>query len=124
MKAGDFPKSNCARAISPSYVAPLHFCLRRPGVSDRQGSQSEGSPRTLIAHGCAEKALTGETADHDSLIRDAAHIASAERPWPARTDLHATGAFRSKAAVAAVARALTDARARCSIPTGVTNDGS
>jgi carbon-monoxide dehydrogenase medium subunit len=66
----------------------------------------------------AEEALTGETADHDSLIRDAAHIAAAERPWPARTDLHASGAFRSKAAIAAVARALTDARARCSYPRG------
>jgi carbon-monoxide dehydrogenase medium subunit len=68
----------------------------------------------------AEKALIGETADHDSLIRDAAHIASKERPWPARTDLHATGAFRSKAAVAAVVRALTDARGRCYRRTGVT----
>jgi carbon-monoxide dehydrogenase medium subunit len=63
-------------------------------------------------------ALTSETADHDSLIREAAHIAAAERPWPARTDLHATGAFRSKAAIAAVGRALTDARARCSYPRG------
>lgn len=62
----------------------------------------------------AERALVGEAAHHDSLFRDAAHIASEERPWPARTDLHATGVFRSKAAVAAVARALTDARARCS----------
>ena len=71
---------------------------------------------------CAEKALLGEVADHDSLIRDAAHTASTERPWPARTDLHATGAFRSKAAVAAVARALKDARVRCSRQTGVKHD--
>jgi carbon-monoxide dehydrogenase medium subunit len=70
----------------------------------------------------AEKALIGEAADHDSLIRDAAHVASAERPWPARTDLHATGAFRSKAAVAVVARALRDARIRCSRQSGVTHD--
>jgi CO/xanthine dehydrogenase FAD-binding subunit len=70
----------------------------------------------------AERVLVGETANHDSLIRDAAQTASAERPWPARTDLHATGAFRAKAAVAAVARALTDARGRCTKPTGVTHD--
>jgi CO/xanthine dehydrogenase FAD-binding subunit len=70
----------------------------------------------------AEEALMGEAADHDSLIHDAAQIASEERPWPARTDLHATGAFRSKTAVAAVARALTDARVRCSTHAGATND--
>jgi carbon-monoxide dehydrogenase medium subunit len=70
----------------------------------------------------AEKALIGETADNDLLIRDAAQIASAERPWPARTDLHATGSFRTKAAIAAVARALGDARSRCSAQTGVTHD--
>jgi CO/xanthine dehydrogenase FAD-binding subunit len=70
----------------------------------------------------AEKALMGEVAASDLLIRDAAVAASAERPWPARTDLHATGAFRAKAAVAAVARALTDARSRCSGQTGVTHD--
>jgi CO/xanthine dehydrogenase FAD-binding subunit len=68
----------------------------------------------------AEKLLIGETADHDSLIRDAAQIASEERRWPARTDLHATGAFRSKAAVAVVARALKDARGRCCRQGGVT----
>jgi CO/xanthine dehydrogenase FAD-binding subunit len=62
----------------------------------------------------AEQALMGETLDRDSLIRDGANIASAERPWPARTDLHASGVFRSKAAVATVTRALTDARGRCS----------
>jgi carbon-monoxide dehydrogenase medium subunit len=70
----------------------------------------------------AEKVLIGEATDNDSLIRDAAQIASSERPWPARTDLHATGAFRAKAAVAAVARALTDARGRCSRQTGVKHD--
>jgi carbon-monoxide dehydrogenase medium subunit len=70
----------------------------------------------------AEQALIGESADGLSLLRDAAQIASAERPWPARADLHATGAFRAKAAVAAVARALSDARARCSRQTGVTHD--
>jgi len=70
----------------------------------------------------AEKALMGEDGDNDSAIRDAAHVASAERPWPARTDLHATGAFRAKAAVAAVARALTDARSRCSRNTGATDE--
>jgi aerobic carbon-monoxide dehydrogenase medium subunit len=69
----------------------------------------------------AERALTGEDADRDSLVSDAAHIASEERPWPARTDLHATGAFRSKAAVAAVAGALRDARSRCSRQTGATH---
>lgn len=62
----------------------------------------------------AEKALLGNVIADDAIINDAAHIASDERPWPARTDLHATGIFRSKAAVAAVIRALTDARARCS----------
>jgi len=70
----------------------------------------------------SEKALIGEAADRDSLIRDAAHTASEERPWPARTDLHATGAYRSKAAVAAVARALRAARVRCSRKTGATHD--
>jgi CO/xanthine dehydrogenase FAD-binding subunit len=70
----------------------------------------------------AEKTLMREAVDNDSLIGDAAHIASEERPWPARTDLHATGAFRSKAAVAAVARALTEARARCFRDAGATND--
>ena len=64
--------------------------------------------------GRAEKALLGEAIADDAIISDAARIASGERPWPARTDLHATGAFRSKAAVAAVIRALTDARDRCS----------
>ena len=48
----------------------------------------------------AEKALLGRSATAIPLIRDGAHMASAERPWPARTDLHATGAFREKAAVA------------------------
>lgn len=62
----------------------------------------------------AEKALIGETLDRHFLIDDVARLASEERPWPARTDLHATAAFRSKAAVAAVARALADARRRCS----------
>jgi aerobic carbon-monoxide dehydrogenase medium subunit len=61
----------------------------------------------------AEKALTGEKIDRDSLIDTAARLACEERPWPARTDLHATAAFRSKAAIAAVARALTGARLRC-----------
>ncbi len=70
----------------------------------------------------AEKALIGEPANHDSLMRDAAHMASVERPWPARTDLHATGAFRSKAAITAVARALGDARARCSRQSGAKHD--
>ncbi len=70
----------------------------------------------------AEKALLEADGDRDSAIRDAAHIASAERPWPARTDLHASAAFREKAAVAAVARALRDAQARCSGHTGSTND--
>lgn len=70
----------------------------------------------------AEKALLGEADNNDSAIDAAARIASEERPWPARTDLHATGAFRSKAAVAAVARALTDARSRCSRLAGATDD--
>jgi carbon-monoxide dehydrogenase medium subunit len=68
-----------------------------------------------------EKALIGEAVNRDSLFREAAQVASQERPWPARTDLHATGAFRSKAAVTAVARALTDARGRCSTRTGATD---
>ncbi len=61
----------------------------------------------------AEKALIGEMADNDSVLLAAAQMASAEHPWPARTDLHATAAFRSKTAVVAVARALKDARSRC-----------
>jgi CO/xanthine dehydrogenase FAD-binding subunit len=69
----------------------------------------------------AEKSLIGEAADNDSVIRDAAHAASEERPWPARTDLHATGAFRSKAAIATVERALRDARGRCSTKNGAGN---
>jgi len=72
----------------------------------------------------AERALLGSHADLHSAIRDAAHIAAAERPWPARTDLHATAAFREKAAVAAVARALSDAQARCPGRTGSTNDSA
>ncbi len=62
----------------------------------------------------AEKALIGELANDDLILRDAAQIAATERPWPARTDLHATADFRSKTAVPAVARALRDARLRCS----------
>jgi carbon-monoxide dehydrogenase medium subunit len=61
----------------------------------------------------AEQALIGQPADSDAALRDAAHLAAQERPWPARTDLHATGTFRSKAAVVGVARALRDARGRC-----------
>lgn len=70
----------------------------------------------------AEKALAGESARRDSVIRDAAQMASTERPWAARTDLHATGAFRAKAAVAAVARALADARRRAAPGTGATDE--
>lgn len=70
----------------------------------------------------AEQALMGESLERDSLIRDGANMASAERPWPARTDLHASGAFRSKAAVATVTRALTDARSRCSGQRGAIGD--
>ena len=70
----------------------------------------------------AEMALMGQATDRDSLLRDAARIAAHERPWPARTDLHATSAFRSKAAVAAVDRALTQARARCSRGAAAEND--
>jgi carbon-monoxide dehydrogenase medium subunit len=62
----------------------------------------------------AENALVGERADNESAIRAAAQAAAAERPWPARTDLHATAAFREKAAVAAISRALTSARIRSS----------
>jgi carbon-monoxide dehydrogenase medium subunit len=69
--------------------------------------------------GKAEHALFGESADNDAVLRDAAHLATQERPWPARTDLHASAAFRSKAAVAAVVRALRDARGRCPGQTGV-----
>jgi carbon-monoxide dehydrogenase medium subunit len=72
----------------------------------------------------AEKALLGEPASNESILRDAAHLASEERPWPARADLHATAAFRTKAAVAAVARALRDARGRCLGKSGVPNDAA
>jgi CO/xanthine dehydrogenase FAD-binding subunit len=61
----------------------------------------------------AERAMIGERVS-DSLFREAANVASAERPWSARSDLHATGDFRCKAAVAAIALALGDARSRCS----------
>jgi len=71
----------------------------------------------------AETALLETGADHHSAIHDAAHIASAERPWPARTDLHATAAFREKAAVAAAVCALTSARARCDRGPGEANGG-
>jgi CO/xanthine dehydrogenase FAD-binding subunit len=70
----------------------------------------------------AEKALMGEGATDDSLIQEAAHLATEERPWLARTDLHATGDFRSKAAVPAIARALMDARVRCSTDARLTNE--
>jgi CO/xanthine dehydrogenase FAD-binding subunit len=69
----------------------------------------------------AEKALLGESANRDSLFGEVAQIAVAERPWPARTDLHATGTFRTKAAVAAIVRALTSARLRCSTNRGGAN---
>jgi aerobic carbon-monoxide dehydrogenase medium subunit len=69
----------------------------------------------------AEKSLITETAS-DAPIREAAHIAAKENPWPARSDLHASGDFRAKAAIAAVVRALTDARNRSSTPVGATND--
>lgn len=72
----------------------------------------------------AEKALIGESVGDDSVIRDAAHVASAERPWPARTDLHATGTFRARTAIAAIVRALTDARGRCPRQTGATHDSA
>ncbi len=62
----------------------------------------------------AEKALMGESANADLVLCDAAQIVATERPWPAHTDLHATADFRSKTAVPAVARALRDARLRCS----------
>jgi carbon-monoxide dehydrogenase medium subunit len=61
----------------------------------------------------AEQALNGEDARRDSVLRDAAQIASVERPWPARADLHATAEYRSKVAITAVVRALTSARVRC-----------
>jgi CO/xanthine dehydrogenase FAD-binding subunit len=70
----------------------------------------------------AEKALIGKLANDDLALRDAAQIAATERPWPARTDLHATADFRSKTAVPAVARALKDARCRCSRRTGASNE--
>jgi CO/xanthine dehydrogenase FAD-binding subunit len=66
----------------------------------------------------AEKALIGEVADGDSLFRAVGQIASEDRPWPARSDLHGTGSFRAKVAVATVMRALIDARGRCSTPNG------
>jgi CO/xanthine dehydrogenase FAD-binding subunit len=70
--------------------------------------------------GQAEKALIGQSAADDSLIREAAHLAVQERPWPARTDLHATGDFRLKAAIGAITRALAAARGRCSTNAGLT----
>lgn len=69
----------------------------------------------------AEKALIGEVATGDSLIREAAQVAAEERPWPARSDLHASGAFRARAAVAVAVRALTDARRRCCAQMGAGN---
>jgi 2-furoyl-CoA dehydrogenase FAD binding subunit len=63
----------------------------------------------------AEKMLKGEAASRDSVIREAARVAAEECPWPARTDLHATGAFRAKAAVAVLVRSLMEARGRCSL---------
>ena len=69
----------------------------------------------------AEKALVGENVNRESLFEEASRVASEERPWPARSDLHATDAFRSKAAIAAVARALADARRRCSKSPGGEN---
>ncbi|MFY9690726.1 MAG: FAD binding domain-containing protein [Candidatus Acidiferrales bacterium] len=72
----------------------------------------------------AEKTLLAAAGDLESAIRDAAHMAPSERLWPSREDLHATAAFREKAAVAAVARALRDAHARCSRPTGLKNDAA
>jgi CO/xanthine dehydrogenase FAD-binding subunit len=64
----------------------------------------------------SEAAFIGQTASDDSVLQDAAQTAVAERPWPARTDLHATAAFRSKTAVTAVIRALKRARSRCLLP--------
>lgn len=61
----------------------------------------------------AEKGLVGEAAKNDSVFRDAAHMAARERPWSARSDLHASAGFRSKVAVVAVSRALETARSRC-----------
>lgn len=69
----------------------------------------------------AETALIGALIDDDSVIGEGARVASAERPWPARTDLHSTGAFRAQAAVAAVVRAIKSARVRCAGYTGATN---
>ena len=66
----------------------------------------------------AEKALLGEIAHSEAIIQVAARASVEERPWPARTDLHASGVFRSKAAVAAVVRALKDARSRCAAHAG------
>jgi hypothetical protein len=102
---------------SPIASRPLRAgMLRSYAPARRERAYPVGKDRARRAHANpyrahrAEKALLGEDADNDSLVRDAAQIASEERPWPARTDLHATGAFRSKAAVAAVVRALRDAR--------------
>ncbi|HTZ73166.1 MAG TPA: FAD binding domain-containing protein [Candidatus Aquilonibacter sp.] len=61
----------------------------------------------------AERALSGQNAYDDVAIRAAAHTAVAERPWHARTDLHATAEFRIRVAVVALTRALTIARNRC-----------
>jgi CO/xanthine dehydrogenase FAD-binding subunit len=71
----------------------------------------------------AENVLIGEVADNESVLRAAAQMASAEHPWPARTDLHATAAFRTKTAVVTILRALKAARSRCSWQKGVSLEG-
>jgi carbon-monoxide dehydrogenase medium subunit len=111
-------------------LRPGHFALACCGVTlalDKSGRVHSariaigGLTASPYRARRAEKALLAANGDIESAIRDAAHMAPSERPWPSRTDLHATAAFREKAAVAAVARALRDAHARCSGHTGLKN---
>jgi CO/xanthine dehydrogenase FAD-binding subunit len=117
--------------FSEIQLRPGHFALVCCAATLQFGEGGEIRSATIALGGLtaspyraerAEKALLGKPAQNDALLRDAAHVASDERPWPARTDLHATGTFRSKAAVAAVFRALRDARGRCSAQIGVPHD--
>jgi carbon-monoxide dehydrogenase medium subunit len=109
LRQGHFALVSCAATL----LLEENGCIRSVRIS------VGGLTANPYRAGRTERSLIGQSADQNSLFRDAAHIASEERPWPARTDLHATSAFRSKVAVAVVARALEDARSRCSRQTGV-----
>jgi carbon-monoxide dehydrogenase medium subunit len=104
LRQGHFALVCCAVTL----LADDNMCIRSVRIA--VGGLTASPYRALRA----ENALVGEAGEDDSIIREAAHMAAEERPWPARTDLHATGAFRSKVAVTAVKRALTNARDKCS----------